>query len=148
MENKNESIFEKLVAVTGMQGIFKVVGSRTNGLILEDLDNGKRKFAPLRLHQFSPLESIAIFTYDDAEPLKKVLQKMSELKETYPAPDHNAPNDQLLSYFRQILPNFDEDKVKISDIKKVIKWHTFLERKGLISSDVEQKGKDHGKEEE
>lgn len=127
---------EKLVAVTGMQGLYKVVGTRNNGLIIEDLDSGKRKFAPMRVHQFSPLESIAIFTYEDAEPLKNVFQAMLDRKAEQPLPSPNDPNSRLESYFREILPNYDEDRVKISDIKKVIKWFAFLEAKNLLVSDT------------
>jgi hypothetical protein len=126
---------DKLVAVTGMQGLFKVVGTRNNGLIIEDLDNGKRKFAPMRVHQFSPLESIAIFTYEDAEPLKEVFQAMLDKKAECPLPSPNDPNGVLETYFRQILPGYDEDRVKISDIKKVIKWFSFLEGKNLLVSE-------------
>jgi hypothetical protein len=123
---------EKLVAVTGMQGLFRVAGTRTNGLIIEDLDTGKRKFAPMRVHQFSPLESIAIFTYEDAEPLKDVFTTMfSKLEELAP-PSPNDANSVLETYFREILPTYDEDRVKISDIKKLIKWFNFLNEKGLI----------------
>lgn len=126
---------EKLVAVTGMQGLYKVAGTRTNGLIIEDMDTGKRKFAPMRVHQFSPLESISIFTYDDAEPLKNVFSTMYlKLKELEP-PSPNDPNAVLEKYFREILPNYDEDQVKISDIKKLIKWFIFLNAKGLFHED-------------
>jgi hypothetical protein len=136
---------DKLVAVTGMQGLFKVVGTRNNGLIIEDLDSGKRKFAPMRVHQFSPLESIAIFTYEDAEPLKDVFQAMLDKKAEHPLPSPNDPNGVLETYFRQVLPGYDEDRVKISDIKKVIKWFSFLEAKNLLVS--EPAGDEAGEEE-
>ncbi|CAN5871390.1 hypothetical protein BH23THE1_BH23THE1_36390 [soil metagenome] len=123
---------EKLVAVTGMQGLYKVAGTRTNGLIIEDMDTGKRKFAPMRVHQFSPLESIAIFTYDDAEPLKNVFSTMFLKMEVLVPPSPNDANPVLEKYFREILPSYDEDQVKISDIKKLIKWFTFLHAKGLF----------------
>ncbi len=126
---------EKLVAVTGMQGLFKVVGTRNNGLIIEDLDSGKRKFAPMRVHQFSPLESIAIFTYEDAEPLKDVFKAMLDKKAENPLPSPNESNGVLEAYFRKVLPGYDEDRVKISDIKKVIKWFSFLEAKNLLVSE-------------
>ena len=65
-----------LIAVSGISGIFKIAGNRNNGLIIEDLDTGKRKFAPSRKHQFTPLESIAIYTEDDSTELAKVFQNM------------------------------------------------------------------------
>ncbi len=126
---------EQLVAVSGMQGIFKVVGNRSNGLIIEDLENGKRRFAPSRSHQFSPLESISIYTYDDSVPLKDVFQSMKDQFETLPPVDHNASNQELNEYFRNILEEYDEDRVKISDIKKVIKWFGFLKNLGFIDAE-------------
>lgn len=126
---------EQLVAVSGMQGIYKVVGNRSNGLIIEDLENGKRRFAPSRNHQFSPLESISIYTYDDSVPLKDVFQSMKDQYETLPPVDHNASNQELNEYFRNILEEYDEDRVKISDIKKVIKWFGFLKNLGFIDAE-------------
>ena len=65
---------DDLVAVSGMSGVFKLAANRTNGLIIEDLDNGKRKFAPARKHQFTPLASIGIFTLDDSTELKIIFR--------------------------------------------------------------------------
>jgi hypothetical protein len=123
---------EALVAVSGMQGLYKVVGNRSNGLIIEDLDTGKRKFAPARVHQFSPLESISIYTYQDATPLKDIFAKMKATRDTNPPVPFNAPNDELADYFRSIVNDYDEDKVKISDIKKVIRWFEFLNDRKLL----------------
>lgn len=123
---------EALVAVSGMQGIYKVVGNRANGLILEDLDTGKRKFAPTRLHQFSPLESISIYTYQDAVPLKDIFTKLKSTMDINPPIPFNSPNDELADYFRSILNDYDEDKVKISDIKKVLRWFEFLNERGFL----------------
>ncbi len=122
---------DNLVAVTGMQGIYKVVGNRNNGLIIEDLDSGKRKFAPSRIHQFSPLESISIYTYSDSTPLKEVFQAMLEHPEALPADN----SKDLSAYFRLVLPEYDEDRVKVSDMRKVIKWFQYLSAKGLLAAD-------------
>jgi hypothetical protein len=127
---------ENLVAVSGMNGLFKVAGNRSNGLIIEDVDTGKRKFASVRLHQFSPLESISIYTYTDSEPLLNVFKSMATKIESMPASGLQSSNPQILNYFREILPEFDEDRVKINDIKKVIKWFLFLNERGLITEEA------------
>ena len=67
---------EKIVSVTGMSGLYRVIGNRSNGLIIEDMDSGKRRFAASRQYQFTPLESLAIFT-DDGESIE--LKKVFEL---------------------------------------------------------------------
>ena len=64
---------KELIAISGVPGLYKMVGNRSNGLIVEDLDTGKRKFVSMRKHQFSPLETIAIFTYTDSIPLIEVI---------------------------------------------------------------------------
>lgn len=125
---------ESLVAVSGLSGIYKVVGTRNNGLIIEDLDTNKRKFVPSRTHQFSPLESISIYTYDDSAPLKDIFTTMKDRLETNPPIPLNSDNDELADYFRSILNDFDEDRVKVSDIKKVMKWFAFLNERGYLEA--------------
>jgi len=134
---------EKLIAVSGLPGIYRVAVSRANGLILEDLDEGKKQFASARKHQFSPLESIAIFTDDgDSVELKKVFRNMLDQIEDNPPLEGNAKTDELYDYFEDVLPNFDKDRVFPGDIKKVIKWFNFLNNRGLLqqeqSSDEEE----------
>ncbi len=131
---------EKLIAVTGMSGIQKLIANRTNGLIVEELVTGKRKFVPSRGHQFTPLESIGVFT-DDGETieLKKVFEAMLNLQASNPPIDPESPSKDLQEYFAQVLPNFDRDKVKISDIKKMIKWFGILLAQGILSPEKENK---------
>ena len=138
---------EKLVAVSGMPGLYRIAANRNNGLIVEDLITGKRKFAPSRKHQFTPLESIAIFTDDgDSTELKNVFRNMLQQKADNPPVSPNAASEALLEYFADILPNYDPDRVFPSDIKKVIKWFNFLTEQGLLD-DTEEVQHDHGEEE-
>lgn len=127
---------EKLVAVSGLPGIFRMAANRNNGLIIEDLNTGKKRFASARKHQFTPLESIAIFTDDgDSMELAKVFRSMLEKIGTNPPVPGNAKTMELHAYFAEILPNYDRDRVFTNDIKKVIKWFNFLNEKGLLSLD-------------
>ena len=126
---------EKLVAVSGMPGIYKMAANRNNGLIIEDLSTGKKRFASARKHQFTPLESIAIFTDDgDSTELANVFQSMLEKIGTTPPVNTNAKAEELHAYFMEILPNYDRDRVFVGDIKKVIKWFNFLNERNLLSS--------------
>lgn len=125
---------KELVSVSGMPGIFKMAANRNNGLILEDLDSGKRKFASARKHQFTPLESIAIFTEnDDSIELAKVFQRMKDQLADNPPVPATASSEELREYFLDILPNHDQDRVHISDIKKVLKWFSFLHERDLLN---------------
>ena len=129
---------EKLIAVSGLPGLYRMAANRNNGLILEDLTTGKKKFASARKHQFTPLESIAIFTDDgDSTELKNVFQSMLSKQDSLPVAKANAGPDELHEYFSTILPNYDRDRVYTSDIKKVIKWFTFLKDRELLNTSEE-----------
>lgn len=126
-----------IVSVSGMSGLYRIAGNRSNGLIIEDLDTGKRKFAPARQHQFTPLESIAIFTTteEDSIELGKVFDKMHAGLEATPLPGNSASSDELRAYFTAVFPEHDEDRVKIGDIKKVVKWFAFLKERDLLKEE-------------
>lgn len=125
---------ERLVAVSGRPGIYRMAANRPNGLILEELDSKKRMFASGRVHQFTPLESISIYTEDeqDTVDLKQVFRNMFSQLEQLPTPSSKAKPQELRSYFLEILPSHDTDRVLISDIKKIIKWFNFLNDRGII----------------
>ena len=126
-----------LIAVSGISGVFKIAGNRNNGLIIEDLDTGKKKFAPSRRHQFTPLESIAIYTDDDSTELSKVFSNMMDQLEDNPPVNPNSKPEELREYFADVLPDFDRDQVSSGDIKKVIKWFLFLNERNLLSQEAE-----------
>jgi len=128
---------EKLVSVSGrINGVFKVAGNRSNGLIIEDLDSGKRKFASARGNQFTPLESIGIYTDDgDSVELKVVFRNMRQQLNDNPPVAPNAKPEELREYFFDILPNHDEEQVYTRDIKKIIKWFHQLNEKGYLKEE-------------
>ncbi|GIV31822.1 MAG: hypothetical protein KatS3mg030_124 [Saprospiraceae bacterium] len=142
-----------LAVITGLPGIQRIVNTRKNGVMAEDLATGKLRFASARKHQISPLESIAIFTTDnDPVELAKVFQTMYEQLAELPLPASNASADELRDYFTAILPNHDPYQVHTSDIRKVVKWFAFLHEKGFITAEAppeetEQKGAPEPKEE-
>lgn len=119
--------FREIIAVTGLAGLKKLVANRNDGIILCELDGSNKKFYSNRQHMFSPLENISIYTDDDSVPLLDVFIEMQNKKTETPVIDHNASNDDLRNYLGKILPNFDRERVNISDIKKLIKWYVILE---------------------
>ncbi|MFK7795907.1 MAG: DUF5606 domain-containing protein [Aureispira sp.] len=129
----------KLVAVSGRPGIYKMAANRPNGLIIEDLDSGKKMFAPSRKHQFTPLESISIYTdnEEDTAELKTVFRNMLAQIETTPPVSTKAGAMDIKTYFEQVLPEYDRDKVLVSDIKKLIKWFNFLNERNYLSLEDE-----------
>lgn len=123
---------EKYIAVSGQPGIFELVATRNNGLLVSDIDSKKTKFYTMRKHQFTPLGSVAIYTYKDAVAIADVFKSMNEQKEENPIPEVNISAPELFKYFDKILPDFDRDRVFISDIKKVIKWYNFLDERSIL----------------
>lgn len=122
----------KILAISGKPGLFKVLGqTQNNGIIVESLIDGKR-FPAYAAHKLSSLEDISIYTEDDDVPLREVFQKIYEKEEGKKSIDPNVKGPELRSYFSEILPDFDQDRVYNSDIKKVIRWYNDLHEAGLI----------------
>ncbi len=135
-----------LIAVSGLPGLYKIIANKGNGVIVEDLDNGKNQFVSMRIkNAISPLETIAIYTYEDSISLIDVLKTMKAQFTTNPPVDHNSDGDTLRAYFKTILPDFNDFKVKNNDIKKIIKWFGFLNQRNLIVDDVEAEKTEEGK---
>ncbi|MEM9921177.1 MAG: DUF5606 domain-containing protein [Bacteroidota bacterium] len=129
---------EDVVAVSGLAGLHKMVANRNNGLIVEDLDSGKRRFASSRKHQFTPLASIGIYTDDDTTELRIVFRAMLDQLESNPPVKSNASATDLSTYFEKILPEYDRDRVYPGDIKKVIKWFNFLHKHNLLEEALKE----------
>ena len=119
--------FKEIIAVTGVPGLKKLVANRNDGLILSELDGSNKKFYSNRQHMFSPLENISIYTDNDTVVLLDVMLEMKVQKATNAPVEPNASNDDLRNYLGKILPNFDRERVNISDIKKLLKWFAVLE---------------------
>lgn len=129
------------LAVSGLPGIFRMVASRSNGLIIEDLDDGKRRFVSSRKHQFTPLESIAIYTDDgDSTELKNVFGNMLEQFDDNPPVNPNGPTEDLKEYFTDVLPTYDKNRVHTGDIKKVVKWFKYMHERNLLTKEEAPKG--------
>lgn len=128
----------KLVAVSGLPGVFRMVSNRSNGLIVENLDTGKKRFVASRKHQFTPLETISIYTEDDdTAELKDVFATIKENMEATPLITSGASSEEARVYFKKILPNYDRDRVYVSDIKKIAKWFTYLNDRNMLEATEE-----------
>jgi hypothetical protein len=117
---------DDIVSVSGLSGLFKLVATRQNGLLIESFETQKRQFVSIRKHQFTPLVSIGIYTYTDVINIDDVFKKVDSGQADHPMPNHNAKSDELRAWFKAIIADHDEDRVHINDIRKVIKWYSFL----------------------
>lgn len=125
---------EKIISVSSKPTLFKLVASKANGLILEDLTSGKSNFYSSRTFQFSPLESIGIYTLSDNIPLKEVYERFLNGEEKIMVPSDASSDQDYKNYFEQLLPEYDKYRVHVRDMKKCIKWYHQLKTLGYITS--------------
>ncbi len=123
-----------IVSVSGLSGLYEMVGNKPSGLVVKHLETGKTRFASARKHNFSPLASISIFTITDTVEVIDVLYKMKENEEKLPPPETKSDPDDLRDYMYKIVEDHDEDRVYVSDIKKLIKWYNFLNDLNLLDN--------------
>lgn len=117
--------YNKLISVTGMGGLYELVGSKADGAIVRSLEDKTTKFVSSRTHQFSHLDSIEVYTVKDNVNLVEVFKAMKNSKEA--VPDHKN-SVAVKSYFEKVFPDMDFARVYGSDMKKMIRWYNiFLE---------------------
>ena len=117
--------YNKLVAVTGMPGLYELISSRADGGILRSLDDNKTQFVSSRTHNFSHLESIEIYTTGQNVNLIEIFKTMDEQGGALPdAKDNTA----VKKYFEKTYPDMDFERVYPSDMKKIIKWYETLKK--------------------
>lgn len=114
-----------------------MVSQSKTGLIVESLIDG-RKMPIFASHQTSSLEDISLFTYGEDVPLKEVLWKIHEKEEGKPSINPKSSAAELKAYFETVLPEYDQERVYVSDIKKVLSWYNLLLEKGLITPPEEE----------
>ncbi len=130
---------DNIMAVSGLPGLYKLISSRNNGILVSEFDIDKTRFLTMRKHQFTPLQTVAIYTEEDATELTTIFATMLARAGELPVPSANDSNAELFSYFANILPTYDRDRVLISDVKKVVKWFHFLNDRQLLTvSDEEE----------
>ncbi|MFA6400655.1 MAG: DUF5606 domain-containing protein [Salinivirgaceae bacterium] len=121
-------MLKDILAISGQPGLYKLVSSTKNGIIVENLETGKRMPA-YAASKVSALNDIAIYTQQGEDnPLVNVLKSIREKENSGPAIDAKLDNTKLKSYFESIMPEYDKDRVYVSDIKKVIIWYNTLQK--------------------
>jgi len=123
---------EQIVAVSGQPGLYKLISSRSNGLVLEDLTNGKTNFYSSRNSEFAPLESMGIYTLGETIALKDVYEKFVEFEKNTKIPSHDESDNVIKEFFQIALPEHDPYRVRPRDMKKCLKWYHQLKSHQLI----------------
>lgn len=131
---------DKILAISEKPGLYKMLTQTRTGYIAESLIDGKRIPVNLR-NNVSLLSEIAIYTLEEEVPLKDVFKKIHEKEGGgKTAVSHKDSKDAIEEYFFSILPEYDEDRVYVSDIKKIIRWYNTLQQNELL--DVLEKSND------
>ena len=115
--------YNKIIAVTGLPGLHELLSSKADGAIVRALDDKTTRFVSSRIHNFSHLESIEVYTIRDNVNLVDILKAMETSAEKLPDEKDNAA---LKNYFSKVYPDLDFDRVYSSDLKKMVKWYTVL----------------------
>ncbi|MEH6768959.1 DUF5606 domain-containing protein [Maribacter arcticus] len=133
---------EKILSVAGKPGLYKLITQTRTGFVAESLLDGKRITVSLR-SSVSVLSEIAIYTLEEEVPLREVFQKI-QTKENgaKTSISHKDEKIKLEEYFFEVLPNYDEDRVYVSDIKKVIQWYNILTDNKIIDFSIEKEEKE------
>ena len=137
-----------IISIAGKPGLFKVLAKAKNNIIVESLSDGKKSPA-YSTDRISALEDISIYTHEEDIPLEEVLQGIFDKENGGKAPSHKESLDKLTNYLLEVLPNYDEDRVYASDIKKIFQWYNLLLDVGVLNKgkEVDEKKSEDNKKE-
>ena len=150
---------DKVLSISGKPGLYELKAQTRGGFVAESMLDGKKISVNMR-HNVSLLSEIAIYTYTEEVPLREVFQKISDKENGGEAISHKESKAKLEEYFSEVLPGYDEDRVYVSDIKKILQWYNLLVSKGYTdfskpdekpseeTSETDKTPKDTGGEEE
>lgn len=136
-----------IVSVSGKPGLFRILKPTRNGMILESLDEKKKKLVATANYRVSALNEISIYTLDDAgsKPLEEILKKIHDEFGDDPGLDSSSSPGEFSSFLQHILPEYDTERVYPSDIKRLVSWYRVLLK---MAPDLLKGNSDGGGEEE
>lgn len=126
---------DKILAISGKPGLYVLKVQTRTGFVAESLLDGKKITVNLKSN-VSLLSEISIYTYEGEKPLTEVMQRIAVKENKDQALSHKEDNAKLTAYFKEILPEYDEERVYPSDIKKVLNWYNMLQAKGLVTDEA------------
>ncbi|QQS30180.1 MAG: DUF5606 domain-containing protein [Sphingobacteriales bacterium] len=122
--------FKDIIAISKLPGLYEMITAKTNGAIVRSLQDGKTQFVSSRMHNFSPLDKISVYTTDtDSELLEVVIKKIQEYEAANAGavlPSHKDNPDVIRNFLTTVLPNADHSRIYVSDIQKLIRWYELL----------------------
>lgn len=129
---------DKILSISGKPGLYKLKTQTRSGFVAESLIDGKKISVSIH-HNVSILSEIAVYTLTEELPLKKVFTAIKEKENGEPTSiSHKDGKDKLEEYFFNVLPDYDEDRVYASDIKKIVQWYNLLHKHDLLDFKEDQ----------
>ncbi|WNM20352.1 DUF5606 family protein [Flavobacterium capsici] len=126
---------EKILAIAGKPGLFELKIQTRTGFLAESLLDGKRITVGMRSN-VSLLSEISMYTYSEEKPLVDIMRAIAVKENEGPTPVTSKDDaSKLAAYFAEIVPDYDQERVYASDIKKLINWYNILQSKGLVSKE-------------
>ncbi len=140
-------MLKDILAISGKPGLYRLVSQTTKGIVVESLDTGSKTIIG-NSYKVSALKDIAIFTETEEKPLEDVFKNMYNIENGNPASvNEKGKPEEIKAYFEKVLPDYDRDRVYVSDMKKVIKWYNILQQHDLLKVE-EQKEENQPEEKE
>lgn len=124
-----------ILAISGQPGLFKLVAEAKNSIIVESLLSGKR-IPAYSTSKISALSDISVFTETGEIQLTELFKKMKESEKVVAT---KASNNEIKTFFDEVLPEYDKDRVYVSDMKKILQWYQLLNEKNLLIETEEEK---------
>ena len=140
-------MLKDILSISGYGGLYKFISQGRTGIIVEALEDKKRMNASATA-KISALEDIAIFTDVEDIPLKDVFKAIYDKENGGESINHKSSANELKDYFAEVLPDYDRDRVYVSDIKKVINWYNVLHKFDMLNFEEAEEDKSEEKETE
>ncbi len=133
-------MLKTILSISGKPGLFKLISQGRNMLIVETLDENKKRMPAYGNEKVTSLGDISMYTNDDDVPLSKVLTAVKEKENGAPVSINikKASAAELQGYFAEVLPNYDRDRVYNNDIKKLLSWYNILIKNGITEFEEEK----------
>ena len=130
-------MLKEILSISGKPGLFKLISNTPNALIVESLLDGKRSPAYSNA-KIIALEDISIYTENEDIPLKSVFKRIFEKENGKPAINHKESANAITAYIESVLPEYDKNRVYVSDMRKMIQWYNLLLSKNLLNFEEEE----------
>jgi hypothetical protein len=138
---------KEILSISGQSGLYKYISQGRQGIIVESFDDKKRTCI-YATQKVTTLEDIAIYSDDKDVPLADIFKTIFDKENGGKSINHKASPEELKSYMEKILPDYDKERVYVSDIKKVVQWYNILHKHKLLKFEEEKEEKDEKKKKE